>query len=139
MEQNAYITPTADLTQNEDFGISKMPIKDILFSFQGRIPRSTFWLANMGMVVVIFTAMGIISVLLKDLSNVAAIIIFALFIPFVWSSYAIQAKRWHDRDKSAWWILIGFIPIIGGIWALVETGFLPGTPAGNRFGHPTRP
>ncbi len=49
---------------------------------------------------------------------------------------AIAIKRWHDRDKSGWWILIALIPIIGWIWALVETGFLAGTPGPNRFGPP---
>ena len=28
-------------------------------------------------------------------------------------------KRWHDRDKSGWWIMIGVIPIIGSFWVLI--------------------
>jgi len=52
----------------------------------------------------------------------------------LWPSLAVQAKRWHDRDKSAWWVLINFVPLIGTIWSLVENGFLSGTPEANRFG-----
>ena len=51
----------------------------------------------------------------------------------LWPSLAIQAKRWHDRDKSAWWLLMNFLPIIGPIWILVENGFLAGTDGENRY------
>jgi uncharacterized membrane protein YhaH (DUF805 family) len=46
----------------------------------------------------------------------------------------VYVKRFHDRDKSGWWVLIGLIPIIGVIWLLIELGFLKGTPGPNRFG-----
>ena len=39
---------------------------------------------------------------------------------------ALYAKRWHDRDKSGWWSLIGLVPIIGAIWLIVELGILEG-------------
>ena len=31
-------------------------------------------------------------------------------------------------------IFINFVPIIGNLWAFVETGFLPGTEGDNRYG-----
>jgi uncharacterized membrane protein YhaH (DUF805 family) len=55
-------------------------------------------------------------------------------VAIIWSGLALAAKRWHDRDKSAWWILITFVPVIGGFWALIENGFLKGTEGPNRFG-----
>jgi uncharacterized membrane protein YhaH (DUF805 family) len=48
----------------------------------------------------------------------------------------VYIKRFHDRDKSGWWVLIALIPLIGAIWILVELGFLAGTPGPNRFGPP---
>jgi uncharacterized membrane protein YhaH (DUF805 family) len=45
----------------------------------------------------------------------------------------IGIKRFHDRDKSGWWVLIAFVPIIGWIWYLIECGFLPGTDGPNRY------
>ena len=39
----------------------------------------------------------------------------AMFIP----SLAVTVRRLHDTDRSGWWILIGFIPLIGGIVMLV--------------------
>ena len=52
--------------------------------------------------------------------------IFALLalIPVV----IVYIKRFHDRDKSGWWVLIWLIPIIGAIWLLIELGFLKGNP-----------
>jgi Protein of unknown function (DUF805) len=48
----------------------------------------------------------------------------------------VYIKRFHDRDKSGWWVLIALIPIIGALCILIELGFLPGTPGPNRFGPP---
>jgi len=57
----------------------------------------------------------------------------AMFV-LIWPMLAGQVKRWHDHDKSGWWFLIGFVPIIGPIWSLVMIGFLRGTVGPNRFG-----
>ena len=48
-------------------------------------------------------------------------------------SIAVGARRLHDLDKSGWWLLIGFIPLIGIIVLIVwyATG---GTRGPNRFG-----
>ena len=56
-------------------------------------------------------------------------------ILFQWPQYAIAAKRWHDRGKSGWWSLIAFVPVIGGFWALIELGFLPGEEGENDYGY----
>jgi uncharacterized membrane protein YhaH (DUF805 family) len=46
----------------------------------------------------------------------------------------VTIKRFHDRNKSGWWVLIAFIPVVGALWQLIECGFLPGTAGSNRFG-----
>jgi uncharacterized membrane protein YhaH (DUF805 family) len=53
----------------------------------------------------------------------------AVFIP----NLAVSVRRLHDSDRSGWWILIAFVPFIGGIWLLVLY-LLSGTPGPNRFG-----
>ena len=58
--------------------------------------------------------------------------IFALL--YLIPAIIVHIKRFHDRNKSGWWLLIGLIPIIGAIWLLIELGFLTGTPGPNRFG-----
>lgn len=126
---------------------ARMGFGAVLFSFQGRINRGRFWLAVVLLVVIEMLAFAAIGfVFAGKLPNVqpgepmdpALYPVFALFgllgLVFLWPSLAIAVKRWHDRDKSGWWILIGLVPIIGGIWTLVENGFLSGTPGPNRFG-----
>jgi uncharacterized membrane protein YhaH (DUF805 family) len=113
-----------------------------LFSFQGRVGRQTFWLTQLGMMVAVLVVVLVASLFAgaSDQTGSSAgagilgILLLLLYIPFVWIGLAVSAKRWHDRDKSAWWILINFVPLIGGIWALIENGFLRGTEGPNSFG-----
>jgi len=53
----------------------------------------------------------------------------ALLIP----NLAVSFRRLHDVDKSAWWILLLFLPIIGWIW-LIVLNCTEGTQGPNRFG-----
>jgi uncharacterized membrane protein YhaH (DUF805 family) len=46
---------------------------------------------------------------------------------------AVGVRRLHDIDKSGWWMLIAFIPLIGGIVLLVFA-VMEGTSGSNRFG-----
>ena len=101
-----------------------------LFSFNGRISRQPYWLFQLLGIVLIFGPVFLI----YDGPDSAENYVNVLSIILLWPSLAVQAKRWHDRDKSAWWILINFVPIIGFFWALIENGFLPGTTSENRFG-----
>jgi uncharacterized membrane protein YhaH (DUF805 family) len=48
-------------------------------------------------------------------------------------SLAVQVRRFHDQDKSGWFVLLGFIPFVGGIIVLVFM-CLEGTRGDNRFG-----
>jgi uncharacterized membrane protein YhaH (DUF805 family) len=106
----------------------------ILFSFQGRIARRTYWGASIG-VAVTFYAVAIGLVLIFGEEHPAPFVgVLLLYVPLVWTSLAIQVKRWHDVDKSGWWVLITFVPCIGPLWALVENGFLRGTFGPNDYG-----
>lgn len=48
-------------------------------------------------------------------------------------SLAVSVRRFHDQDKSGWFLLLQLIPYIGGIIVLVFM-CLAGTPGPNRFG-----
>ncbi len=103
-----------------------------LFSFKGRIGRKPYWVFNL----VVFLGAVILGLFTEVSGDVYEItepqLMFMLWI--VWPSLAVQAKRWHDQDKSALWLLINFIPIAGPIWTLIQNGFVPGTRGPNRFG-----
>lgn len=91
-------------------------------------------------------------------------LILPVFLVFVLiPDLAITAKRWHDRGKSNWWLLLNIPVIIGrmtvpandpsqlaqsttlqmvsslaalvcGMWILVECGFLKGEDGDNSYG-----
>lgn len=134
MSDNVYSSPNSDVIEDDNAPV-KLSLIEILFSFKGRINRSSYWYSALGMIVFYFILMFALGMLGFD-SAILSTIISLSSIPLVWISLAIQVKRWHDRDKSEWFVLVSFIPIIGGIWALVENGFLVGTPGLNRFGSP---
>ena len=108
-----------------------MPLGQILFSFRGRVPRKVFWL---------YGVLGplLVSAMLEMLLGIAGVpqrgIDLAPNLLLVWPCLAVAVKRWHDRDKSGWWLLLSLIPVIGWLWALVENGLLRGSVGANRFG-----
>ncbi len=117
-----------------------------LFAFEGRVNRTKFWVFVGLVFFIVVPALRAVAGLrdavvgLDDPATVlavetgAALITMAIFVPLVVSVFAVGAKRWHDREKSGWWTLIVLIPIVGGIWILVECGFLKGSGGSNRFG-----
>lgn len=128
--------------------MGSMSYTQFLFSFEGRATRSAYWLRFYLPMMVIYALMGFLTSLvmpamdqygtpLEAPSTTFMIMqaVFGLFaVVALWPSLAVTAKRWHDRDKSGWWTLIALIPIIGGLWMLIECGFLRGTTGSNRFG-----
>jgi uncharacterized membrane protein YhaH (DUF805 family) len=113
-------------------------LKQFYLSAEGRVDRKQWWLRMVLPFAVISVVLSFIDLaigtydartgagLLSGLFGLAA------FIPAI----LIDIKRWHDRDKSGWWMLILLVPVVGAIWFLVELGFLKGTPGPNRFGPP---
>jgi uncharacterized membrane protein YhaH (DUF805 family) len=111
-----------------------MDWKYLFTSFEGRIGRKTFWTGILVMFAVGFVA-GVIDLVLGTANEdgVGVVGIIAALI-LIYPAIALYAKRWHDRGKSGWWTLIGLIPIIGGIWMLIELGILKGTSGANQYG-----
>jgi uncharacterized membrane protein YhaH (DUF805 family) len=104
-----------------------------LFSFHGRINRLTYWVIS----ILGDVAFAITAGLIFNSERVAVrVVAFALFPVWVVVALATQTKRWHDREKSGWWVFITLVPLFGLLWALIELGFLPGTDGTNRYGAP---
>lgn len=103
--------------------------------FQGRSARPEYWLFTL-FVILVAVAYTLLNAVLGGgngrpnllLAVPYVIFILACFIP----SLAVAFRRLHDTDRSAWWLLIGLIPLIGSIVLLVFY-CLPGTPGPNRF------
>lgn len=110
------------------------------FDFKGRSSRSEYWLfflfytlAIIGTIIVDVLLFGAQTVVQPASSGgpITGLFVLASLIP----AFALSFRRLHDIDKSAWWVLIGLIPLIGAIVLLVFA-VLPGTPGANRFGPP---
>src|SRR5262245_7806847 len=144
-----------------------MSMIQLLFSFQGRLNRKPYLITNIAIGVIatplILLALGMAgelapviagqppSTLFNFLLNLASAISTLLF------GLAIGTKRLHDRNKSAWWLVIfyampqilstatnwmegvGFaiVQLINMailVWAFVELVCLRGTVGLNRYG-----
>lgn len=124
-----------------------MSLKDVLFSFKGRIPRSTYWYYQLASIVIGGMLGGILGVIAgiaasttSDSDTINAILlvtnclVLIITLPLAYMGLAVSVKRAHDRDHSGWFVLIALIPFIGGLWILIELGFMEGTIGSNQYG-----
>jgi uncharacterized membrane protein YhaH (DUF805 family) len=115
--------------KNESGGSGKMDIVQMYFSFRGRISRKPYWIAILPLII----GYAVADVMTESADESIEGLGYLAMIILLWPSLAVQTKRWHDRDKSGWWNLIGAVPIIGPFWAFIELGFLRGTSGANRY------
>jgi uncharacterized membrane protein YhaH (DUF805 family) len=100
-------------------------------SWQGRVNRRSFWLYG------VVALLGL-ALLLRALLDIAGVspgrAELAVNLVLLWMSAAVSAKRWHDRDRSAWWVLLLLVPVVGVLWTLLDNGLVRGTNGPNRYG-----
>ena len=99
-------------------------------TFTGRSRRSEYWYFFLGNFLIAAVLMGLF-VATESMIFYAVYMLYALavFIP----SLAVAVRRLHDTDKSGWFLLIGLIPLVGGIILLVFMA-TEGTRGPNKYG-----
>jgi len=134
-----------------------MYLRYVLFSFKGRVNRSIFWYWNIAYYIAIVVVVGMASKMFPMQAEwISAIFLLLMLYP----DLAVTAKRWQDRGKSNWWLLLNVPVIIGrlsipsagvgaigqfqlwgsllalicGTWILIECGFLKGDEVENKYG-----
>ncbi len=104
--------------------------------FDGRAGRPEFWwfqLVNLAVyVLVLILASAAVGFATAEL--VASLYSLGVFLP----GLGVDIRRLHDTNRSGWWILLGAIPLIGGI-ALLVLFATSGTTGPNRYGAPSSP
>src|SRR5262249_41639560 len=117
---------------------------NLLFGFSGRIGRLQWWLAQLAILGVLVVAVVLIMMSVdptktefEDLPSSVFLILAATAVLAIWINVACTVKRFHDRNKSGFWFFIVFVPYIGGLWQIVECGFLAGSPGDNNYGPPS--
>lgn len=120
--------------------------------FNGRASRSEYWWWQL--------ITGVVALVLSIISTSVAASGMTMgadgtpepgpgFAPFmiilgIWAiatvipNLAVLVRRLHDANLSGWLVLLGIVPIIGGIAVLVFT-LLPSQPAGQRYDRPPQP
>ena len=137
-------------------------IVNLLFGYEGRIGRLYGLLGFLAFVAIIGFLSGIAEDVTVGTGDIGRYVAFVFIVGTgIWMHSAVMIKRLHDRDKSAaWYFIYGVAPlgffiaaiylwtvraievasilfvlsIVGLIWAIVELGFMRGTPGPNRFG-----
>ena len=94
--------------------------------FRGRSSRSEYWWF------LLFYIIVIIALSILDISG-AGVLVAVGYLAFLLPTIAVQVRRLHDIDRSGWWILITFVPIVGAIVLLVWY-CTKGSNGSNRFG-----
>lgn len=109
---------------------------DRVLSFDGRIRRMGWWIAG---ILVSLVSTTVDSILDQDDVNVLLLLVLSLVALALWViGISISVRRWHDLNKSGWWVLINLIPVLGWIYSLVMLGFMPGDQGPNQYGAPPR-
>ena len=109
-----------------------MPLKNYA-GFSGRSGRAEFWWYALAIFIVQVIAQTIDAMVMGgepgSLGFISGAISLLTFIP----GLAVGFRRLHDTDRSAWWLLICLIPLVG-IIVLIVFWASAGTPGPNKFG-----
>jgi uncharacterized membrane protein YhaH (DUF805 family) len=124
----------------------------LLTSFEGRIRRSHYWLAYIGLSIFVVVGENIVRAafphypttlqMIRDpaivfddsIANlVPAMLILLVAVPALYMRAAVTTKRWHDRGRTGWFTIFSYVPLLT-LWPFIELGFFDGKPGENRFG-----
>jgi len=103
-------------------------------TFSGRSQRAEYWYFAL-FYVLIGIGLSFIDYILgtfdaeTEVGLLGGLYSLAMLIP----SIAVAVRRLHDTSRSGWWLLIGFIPLVGTIVLLVFL-VLDSTPGDNAYG-----
>lgn len=137
VEINKPLEETVVEMQYLDVNEKKMPIiskqegiKNKFFTSKGRLNRKAYLLRG-----IIITVVGLIFALLESVvdTEAGALVFIVAMIPILISHVMLGIRRWHDLNKSGWFILVGCIPIIGAFVGLYVL-FAVGTKGDNTYG-----
>ena len=97
-------------------------------TFAGRARRKEYWMFVLWNAIFAF-GVGVLDALVGGGGVLFTLFSLAYLLPWL----SVNVRRLHDTDRSGWWILVSFIPLVGGIWFLILM-LLEGSRGVNRYG-----
>ncbi|RSK50923.1 DUF805 domain-containing protein [Hymenobacter rigui] len=102
--------------------------------FRGRARRKEYWMFVLFNLIFAVAAIVLDNVLGTAMDGIGYGAIYGLYtLAMLIPSLAVAVRRLHDINKSGWWLLITFLPLVGGIWLLVLL-VTEGTRGENQYG-----
>ena len=101
-------------------------------TFSGRARRSEYWYFVLFSVIVSIVASFIDSILGTRSSSGTGVIQALAQLALLLPGLAVGARRLHDTGRTAWWLLIGLIPIVGAIVLIIF--FVQDSHGDNQYG-----
>ena len=103
--------------------------------FSGRARRKEYWMFALFNLIISIVLMAVDGSAPGSVGMLGGLYSLGVFLP----ALAVTFRRLHDTNRSAWWLLLVFVPILGGV-ALLVFVCLDGTRGPNPFGaDPKRP
>jgi uncharacterized membrane protein YhaH (DUF805 family) len=142
----------------------KFDFNRLYLTTTGRIGRAEFWVGILGIAIVAIVAVFVVAAVFGPLSVLAEVLVFLVELLLAYPTYAVMAKRFHDRARpaatampaigipllTALLTLVGltgsetgpnllgevlnFVNLVIAIWILLDLGILPGTRGDNQYG-----
>lgn len=104
-------------------------------TFSGRATRSEFWFFQL----FILLASLMTFILDEALSGGKTPVLQTIFgLAVLIPNLAVGVRRMHDTGRSGWWLLVGLIPLIGGI-LLIAYLVIKSDATDNQFGPAATP
>lgn len=134
MDANPYSAPDAELggTDNELYSPS-------IFSFSGRIGRLRYLAYSAGMMFALMLVMiplvGVSAMTggAESMSLVGMLAMAVIYIGAIVLSVMFAKRRLNDLNRSGWWFLLSFVPIVNLLFTIYVI-FFPGNAGSNEWG-----
>lgn len=110
--------------------------KELFFTSKGRLNRKSYIYRSLFLSLVLGIIQGILelaTVAIEALELLFAVLLLALCIFGFVAGIMMLARRLHDLDKSGWWMLLLFVPLVN-ILFYIYILFFKGTEGPNQYG-----
>ena len=94
----------------------------------GRLGRAGFWLRHLVALPICLALCIAADSRVGPAAGLVAAALTTLFLVSTWG------RRLHDRGRSAWWLLLTAVPVVGALALIVDCAFLGPRESGQRFG-----